>query len=787
MRIIKFEFLKIITNRLFIITFLILWIFNLLFLGYQNHLESKNSISYQAYKILETDLRGKTHEEKGKYIHEAYERAKAINIIYNIQNNSKSEDPVLKEYANILREENKELYNKYYDESRNPIWRYTGDSDKEFSFLKKIKNDYDIVNNYQKSINDILEEANKLKSVSIFKSKDKVSFKNIIEISNVYQEMLNREINYEIGKGIEKVSAVGITDFCVFILVFIISMVLIMEEKEKNLFIIIKSTKKGQGKTIMSKITTLFITVVLINLLFYGTNYIYYLMTLGFGNLFSSIQSIPILLLSSIKVNILEYLMILFSTKLLYVLFLFILMLYLAIKCSHSSEILIILFFLIFINFLLYKTIDTTSSINLFKSFNLVSLVNTSEIFRIYDNLRFYNILVSKTSILLTLQVAMIFLLIMLSIIQYLKGMRITARENTILSKLKKFRIIKGITFNQVFCFETYKLLVVNKGFIIILLFGVFTFWGFKKQNFNISYNEAFYKEYMEVLSGDLTYKKEKLIQNTIKEYEKAEEQLHIINEKVQNGELSQVEGSMASQPYEDIIATRGIFERVKSKYEYIKKNKEASFVYDTGYNKLFRLTNSVHENDISLMIITIVMIMSLFIMEYSTGFIHILNTTKNGGVKTARNKVLVTLLACTIIYIISIIPEILEILMKYGLDNMNMSIISLEAFHNLPSSITILWFLIAFYIVRYISYILVILIIEYIALTFKNNIFAFIASIFILLMPFVMGILKISQSDVFPLMHLSIIGKNLYYIIFVPGIVIISIFLYNSIVRRLR
>ena len=99
MRITRFEILKIVTNKLFIGALVILWVLNLLFLNYQNYSESKNGIPYRAYKILETDLKNKTHEEKGKYINELYERAKGVNIIYNIQSNAKSENQAIREYA----------------------------------------------------------------------------------------------------------------------------------------------------------------------------------------------------------------------------------------------------------------------------------------------------------------------------------------------------------------------------------------------------------------------------------------------------------------------------------------------------------------------------------------------------------------------------------------------------------------------------------------------------------------------------------------------------------------
>lgn len=787
MRITRFELLKIITNKLFIVAFLILWVLNLLFLNYQNYSESKNEIPYEAYKTLEIDLKSKSMAEKGKYIDNLYERAKAINIIYNIQSNAKSENQAIREYADSLREENKELYNKYYEESKNPTWKYTGNGDTEWSFLESIKNDYNKVSNYQGTINDILEEAETQQNVSIFKTNDEVSLKSITKTADTYKDMKGIKTNYEIGEGIKKISNTTLTDFFVLILIFIISTILITEEKDKNLFTIIKSTKNGNGKTIMAKIMTLFIGVLLICLLFYGTNYIYYLSTLGCGNIFANIQSVPLLMLSTLKINILEYLFILFGAKVIFVFLLSMIMFYLSIKFNNTVENIFVFFIIILVNFIIYQSIDPTSSINIIKSFNLISLLNTNEIFRIYDNLKFYNILVSKTSTLLVLEVITIILFIILSFIKYLKSMNITIKENVILEKIKKFKILKNIRFNSIFSFETYKLLFVNKGFFIIILFAVFTIFNFRNQNYNMSYNEMFYKNYMDILSGDLTPEKETLIKNTLEEYDKAEVQLALINERIENGEITNIEGKMLSQPYEDILATREIFNRIEEKYDYIKENSKASFVYDTGYNKLFRVNTDTNENDIYLIVITIIILTNLFIMEYRTGFIQILNATKKGRKKTAKNKIITSLLTCTFIYIISIIPEILGTLKMYGLENLSDSIISLGVFHSLPASISILSYLIMFYIVRYVSYILLILIILYISLKLKNMVFAFITSIFVLLIPIIISALKIAKSSVFPLMNLSIIGSNILACFFVPAIVIISIFLYNSIVKRLE
>lgn len=535
MRIVKFEFLKIITNRLFILMFVAFWFLNLLFLVYQDYDASKNGIPYKAYKLLDRDLKGKTHEEKGKFIDDVFERAKAINIIYNIENTQNSDNLAIREYAKVLLEENRELYDKYYNEAKNPVWKYTGNSDLELSFLQEIKNDYDAVNDYQKSLEDILNISDNLKSVSIFKVNDKNSLKSINKTLKAYKNIKDVNINYEVGKSLEKVSSVSITDFFVIVLIFIFSIILVTDEKDKNLLVIIKSTRNGQLITILSKIGTLFIGVLLVSIFFYGMNYLFYFYTLGFGNLFSTIQSTSSLLLSIFKINILEYLIIFFLTKSIYLLLVALLTFYVSIKFDNFSEILIVIFLLLLFNFVIYKSIHVTSNVNLFKYFNFIGLINTNGIFNIYDNLRFFNV-VSKSSVLLFLQVLMIVIFTIFSINNYLKSKVSSKRA---FEKLKSFRLLKPIKLNSIFYFEVYKLLFVNRGLVIILLFAFSVIVNFKNQNFNLSYDELFYKNYMGILSGKLNLEKEEFIKNVIREYDMAEEQLEIIRDKEMNGLLS--------------------------------------------------------------------------------------------------------------------------------------------------------------------------------------------------------------------------------------------------------
>lgn len=786
MKLIKFEFLKIITSKVFLVPLLVLLSANFIFLNYGSYLETKDGIPYQAYHRMEDDLKGKTIVEKGEFIGEQYERVYAIHIIYNIQNNLKSENAGMREYGESLREENRDLYDQYYEEAKNdPAFPYTGDITKELTFLEEVKNGYDQINHYQDLIQTILAESDDLQGISIFNEpKDDISIKNIRNTTDAYQKMLSTKVNFELDHGVKKLISLTFTDYFVLILIFILATILMSEEKEKNLFAIIRTTKNGQVQTILAKIATLFCVLFIVCLLFYGMNFLYYFVTIGYGNVFSTIQSLPIFIYSTFKVNIMIYFLVFFASKILTLFLIAMIMFCLAVSLQHSVEVVSGVIVILLFSFLLDKGIDIHSPFNLLKALHFLNLLDTNEIYRIYHNLQFGPFLFEKASILIILQSMAVFCLLILSVWRYSK-MNMKSKNYLIWTKLSNIHILKNMKFHRVFQFETFKLLFSNQVWIIFILFVLFLGFHYRHQNFNLSLNEAFYKNYMDVLSGDLTDDKEAMIQNTIKEYEQADNELTKIANLIETGALSIAEGNLAAMPYEDVLATREMFMRVQEKYEYVKEHCDASFVYDSGYQKLLRIGNVINENDIYLLIVTALSIPGLFIMEYKTGMIHILNATKQGRKKTIKNKIMISMLIAAFLFIISVIAEIMSAYQMYGMENLTRSIISIPYFKHWPPAITIWQYMILFYCVRYLSYAMLVLFIVDIALIQKNFVYAFVSTAGIFLMPIIIHLCGFQQMMIFPFMNLSSMQSNVFYLIWIPIIAIIMIFLYNDIMKR--
>ncbi|MCI8620394.1 MAG: ABC transporter permease [Clostridia bacterium] len=315
-KIIKYEFLKIFTSKLFLYTLIAFVLIDIILLVYTRNTVEKDEVPYSAYKILNKEIKDLLEIEKQELINKEYERNNAFSIISSILNDRNSNNAYIREFAESLKNENKELYDKYINEYQTRGYKYTGDEAKELAFFKEIKKEYEECKNYKQTISEILEKAENLETISIFQeSQDDFSNKNIKDTAQHYKKMLDTSLEFIPAKGINNFTKMGITDILIVLLIFVISTIIIYEEREKNLFTLIKSTKNGRCKTILAKIFVMFILIFVISLILYAINFIYYAITIGYGNLSANLQSINTFIYSTLPISIRGYIVLFFITK----------------------------------------------------------------------------------------------------------------------------------------------------------------------------------------------------------------------------------------------------------------------------------------------------------------------------------------------------------------------------------------------------------------------------------------------------------------------------------------
>ena len=354
------------------------------------------------------------------------------------------------------------------------------------------------------------------------------------------------------------------------------------------------------------------------------------------------------------------------------------------------------------------------------------------------------------------LHLSLFFAIILLFIFGFANSLIFTKRkdlgltENRLLKRLKSITIIKPKIFTKIFWCELYKMMIINKVLIILLLFTVIQIYSLNNANKNISFSENIYKNYMKTFSGKLTEEKENSILKEQEKFEKAKLAIENIEEKVQNGEISKEEAIRYKEPYNEILSSEEIFLRIIEQYEQIKENPKAEFVYDTGYNELLRVNkNAFIESDVYLIVMAEIAFSVIFVMEYKTGMNKILNTTPKGKTATTKAKIIVCLITGLMIFMISIIPEIIKIGQIYGFDNITASITSLRSFSSLPSGISILGFTIICYLARFIIFISIILFILWISLKLKNTTYTILVASTIMLVPIIVAKLGIEFLNI--------------------------------------
>lgn len=784
MKLIKFELHKLFSHRLFLILFAAAALLNFTFLNYQSYLRKEAQLSDEGYRLLQQELIDKTHEEKGKLIHDAYERVYAIQLIYNVQTNLSSENEGMRTYGKTLREQNKDLYNRYYEEAMSqPVFPYTGDFEHEYALLEQVKNDYEKIDQYQKAIQDILSESDDLQGISIFNQKNSVSSQSITAIQRAYQSMLDTVTDFQIDQGVKALTSVSITDFLAFLLILVAATSVIYEEKEKQLLMLIKSTVNGQITTVASKLAALAITAFLIEMLLYGMNFIYYGSVIGYGNLSASLQSLPLLMLSTLKLNVGTYLLLFLLTKLFMLWMLAVTIFYAAIHFSSIMECMLVTAILFIISLFMSRMIAYDSMIGILKSFNFIALFDTNAMYSTYSQLRFFNIMLDKHIILPLLQLLWIFVFGFLSVFRYLNGMQTAKKENRILVRLNSYQ--PPIKIHRLFSFELYKVLITNKALLAMIAFALFTVYHFQQQPTHLSFQENYYKEYMEALSGPLTKEKEQFIQSIQKEYEEAEEGLLQIDALVQANKLTNTQANIAKRPYEDTLASKAQFARIEAKVEYVKNHEYAEFVYDSGYHKLLGVQSGINENEMLLLIITMIIVLPVFINEYKSGFILLLHSTLKGRKTLVHHKIMALFLVCSVLYAIYLTSQLAHIGRMYGFPELGASVTSIEYLEFLPHQISISAYIIGFCFIKYVSYLFTVLLIAWIAQRIKQMSAAFIVSLIVCILPYLLTIFETKLNALFPLFNLSWALHHGIAVITITVIVFLSVFLYNNLLRE--
>lgn len=251
----------------------------------------------------------------------------------------------------------------------------------------------------------------------------------------------------------------------------------------------------------------------------------------------------------------------------------------------------------------------------------------------------------------------------------------------------------------SILSFELYK----NRFFLVVTIFLVFFKIWSSAAYFqpNQTTYDRFYKEYMDgTIGGNYTEEKAEQIEYETRWYLEIAGRYNEMNEKYHSQSISDEEFIRYLRDYSAAEAKLKVLGELREQAVYLKELHEkkgvvGSFVYDTGYNRLM-----TQGPDLTLICFVCVLAMQQYLTEFKetnseNSIYTIIQTSKRGRLPLFARKLMICFVTVPTLWLIFKGVDLHFLLNSFDLPNLNVPLISMSAYKDIPSSISILDYLI--------------------------------------------------------------------------------------------
>ena len=647
---IGFELQKVWRKGSFLSLMVLLLLLNVFLLWYVNR-PAGDEPPLSAYKAVCQDISDMTEQEKFAYISDLKERADG------------SGDSLI----------------------------YTDSPEKECTLIDELYEEISAVSGYDDYLASVQKNSSQLDGISIFRSptsEENFGSRNIAKSAADHAGLSSENICWFPSKGMTMAVESRATDLLLLLSVFLFIGQLITEEKGKGLFAVTRSTKRGLWADMGARIAALLIHSSVVCLLLYGSNLIVAGSMAGIGKLSASLQSLAPYVESSFPISLGAFLTLGLITKIGAVFLLGLLLAACAVYSSHSFMPQLIGIGFLGLNWILYAFIPSYSHLNLLKHLSYFSLLRTDALFGTYFNLNIMGFPLGRTSCSLVLLAVLLSAGIAAVLLLFRYGNRLS------MNRTSGYFHLPFHPHNSLFRHEGYKMLIANRGLLILLAFVILLGWNALGKNYTPSAGEQYYQSMMLSLEGELTEEKEAGIKAEQSRYDEAFAQMERIDQMVADGRISENAGDSMKEPWYSEVAFYPWFQRIQTQYERILSD-GGVFIYDTGYLYLFGQMDD--DFLINLLLISLCFsfaFANVMAMEDGKGLWGLLSATKLG-----RKRILVQKwMVCSVVSVgVTLLPWLfrgISISSVYPMGEIWAGIQSIPQYREFPVNLPILWFL---------------------------------------------------------------------------------------------
>ena len=745
-RLIGFELQKIWCKRSFLFSVCVLLILNVFFLWYTN-LGGERRPELSSYKMFQSDIAKMSETEKQVFIEDLKQSIDGVSFVRSILALQNSEMGAF--FAEQNRNERPGVFEAYYDlyESEEYL-HYTNSLELESVFINELYAEACKVAAYDSYLKSVQETKNILSGISIFGEQDEnsFSFRNVQKSAADYADLTTDGIRWTPSKAVVSTVESTWTDIFLILLTFLFVGNLIIEEKQKGLFYITRSTKFGISHSILSKLSALLIHCLVFSAVFYCLNYLFFGFSAGWGDMTARLQSLAPYMESNLSISISEYFILSVFTKGMVI---FGAGVILTAVCILSENVVLPYFIgLVFwsISFALYQFIPAVSRWSMAKHINLFGILRTENLYGAYLNLDFGGYPFSRV-ILSWIVIGVVVLGgIILSYAFFLQGKRLQIKPVT---KHLSFRFRPHACLIR---YEGYKILITDHALVILLVFCALIGYNEFSHTYTPSVQELYYQDIMLQLEGEQTDDKKQLIESEMERYRQAFEEIDRIDAAVGSGELDEKNGEAMKAKWYGVTAFYPAFQRVERQHKFVNEN-GGNYIYDTGYLYLLGIMGDGTLNDFLLLTIGIILAFSLVVsMEYQNGVWGILCATKKGKRGIMTSKIVVCILAAAIFSALPLIYRFISVSAVFPIHGLLFAARSIPFYQDWASYIPAIGLILLKLILQVISGIILTMVMFVFSGWRKNHVQAIFFGFLILCVPIILTMLGFGFAQWFSL-----------------------------------
>ncbi|QNM06628.1 hypothetical protein [Qiania dongpingensis] len=762
-RLFYFEFKKLFSKKAVPFFFLFLLLFN----GIMIYRESRGR--YQGYlkadvsKVYES-LDSMTALEAEETITERVKLLEAVDVWRQWADGFEA---WTEEDKQSFRNVHKEVMNQYPDlDIEDSYLLYLKNFYDEQSLLSDVLEQVSAVAHYEEYLEGIEEEARIMTASSLFGDPGTFSYRNIEKTPPAYEHLEGTVLPAASSEGIILATESKVTDILLLFLLAVLGISILIGEREEGTLLLIRPMKKGYLETITAKLLLVLILSALASLIFYGMDFLISHIVFGMGDLGRPIQSVKGFLTSPYEMTAGQYLAGFLAAKTAAALVWSILIFCLCTVFKNGISACLAMGVTFSIEFLLYLTIGIHSYLSPLKILNLVCLADAPWFFGDYLNMNLFGWPVNVVPVCIGTGILAFFLSCTFSIQCYLTESSSSGIENRMISflqaKIRKKRNKKRNIRISLFLKEFYKIFIMEKAWILLVLFCFLQWNTYKGFEVYTDSDDKFYQYYIDQAEGLPLQETAFKYQEEYNRFETLAKENKSASDLYASGKLPYMEWQEINTKY--MAVTRGMigFDRAVSQYEHVLNEKragrDAELFYDTGWQALFDRSGQREDvmNVGKLSFFLILGLSAVFSVEKSSKVEMLQKAYLRGGGSVCIRKYVSCFIYGTAAYLIAYLPRYLSVFSEYGTAGFSAPLKSLNVLSEIPFNIPLWAYLLAVGISRYLGMLAAVGLILWLSKRCGNMVHTILIAMLVLELPvflYLMGIIGETYFSLLPMM----------------------------------